>query len=509
MFTLPSPEITGNEILILGSTFAGLLLGLTISGLFGRKRLTEEKEKGAELQDHLQEQLQMSARLEEQAAQLPELKKELTQQRSQEHKLTTAYTNLHCKYGASKSAIEDRNERIGRNETLIHEQEQEISNLRKYSQRMESSLAETRANLENEKKQGKEKLTLLEEAKEELSNKFKTLAGEILEEKSKRFTDQNKTNIKQILEPLGIKIHEFQEQVEKAYLQEGKDRSELAAQVKHLMTLNRQLSDDALNLTKALKGQSKTRGDWGELILERVLEASGLRKDHEYTIQVNHTRQDGTRVQPDVVIHLPDDKHLVVDSKVSLTDYLKYTEAEDENQRELALKGHINSIKNHLKGLSAKNYQDLYGIKSPDFVIMFVPIEPAFALAISNDVALWQEAWNMNVLIVSPSTLLFVIRTVAHLWRQERQNQNAQDIASRGAILYDKFKNFVDDMEKIGERIRQTQETYDKARVKLCTGSGNLIRQAEMLKELGVKPKRSIKNELAEEALDMQENVKL
>ncbi|WP_421901400.1 DNA recombination protein RmuC [Maridesulfovibrio sp.] len=463
MFSLPPLEMIGNETVLLGSALGGLLLGLSIAAIFGKRRLAEEKEKSAELQDHLQEQLQLGARLEEQASQLPELKKELAQERAQKHKLTTAYSNLHSKYKVAES------------------------------------------NLENEKNQGREKLALLEEAKEELSNRFKNLAGEILEEKSKRFTDQNATNIKQILAPLGVKIHEFQEQVEKAYFQEGKDRSELAAQVKQLMNLNRQLSDDAHNLTKALKGQSKTRGDWGELILERVLEASGLRKGHEYTVQVSHTRQDGTRVQPDVVIHLPEEKHLVVDSKVSLTGYLKYTEAEDETQRDLALKGHINSIKAHLKDLSAKNYQDLYGIKSPDFVIMFVPIEPAFALAISNDVGLWQEAWNKNVLIVSPSTLLFVIRTVAHIWRQERQNQNAQEIANRGAILYDKFRNFVNDLEKVGERIRQTQDSYDKARIKLCNGSGNLIRQAEMLKELGVKPKRSIKKELAEEALNGNE----
>lgn len=268
------------------------------------------------------------------------------------------------------------------------------------------------------------------------------------------------------------------------------------------MSLNRQLSDDAHNLTDALKGQSKTRGDWGELILERVLEVSGLRKDHEYTVQVSHTREDGSRVQPDVVIHLPDDRQLVVDSKVSLMAYLKYTEAGDDEQRSIAVKGHLNSIRTHISGLSGKNYQDLYGIKSPDFVIMFIPIEPAFALAISSDIALWQEAWNKNVLIVSPSTLLFVIRTVAHIWRQERQNQNAQEIAERGGRLYDKFKSFVDDLEKVGERIRQTQDSYERARGKLCNGSGNLIRQAEMLKELGVKPKRSIREEILEEALE-------
>lgn len=505
-----------NEILLIGSCFVGLIAGIVVAALFGKKRLEAEREKGqaiqaqfdeekqksSALQTDIQAQLQKGAKLEEQVAQLPKLEEKLSAAMGRLETTTKELADLRQQHGAAESTIEARDAQIERNRTTLCKLQDELAKAQLESKDLKASLATSETELEAERKQGKEKLALLEEAKEDLSNKFKSLANDILDEKSKRFTDQNQNNIKQILDPLKTKIVEFQDQVEKAYHQEGKDRSELAAQVKQLMGLNKQLSDDAHNFTSALKGQSKTRGDWGELILERVLETSGLSKDHEYTVQESHTREDGTRVQPDVVVHLPDDKHLVIDSKVSLTAYLQYTEAEDDAQRNIASKGHLNSIKAHIKGLSGKNYQDLYGIKSPDFVIMFIPIEPAFALAISNDIALWQEAWNKNVLVVSPSALLFVIRTVAHIWRQEKQNQNAQEIADRGGRLYDKFKGFVDDLEKVGDRIRQTQDSYEKARGKLYAGSGNLIRQAEMLKELGVKPKRSINQELIEEASD-------
>ncbi len=386
---------------------------------------------------------------------------------------------------------------------------EEVSNLRQElagtaqeSKELKTKLATATTELEGERKQSKEKLALLEEAKEQLALRFKNLASEIFDEKSKNFTAKNQESMDQLLNPFKTKIVDFQKLITDFYHREGEGRTRLEAQVEQLMNLNQQLSNDANNLTSALTGQSKTRGDWGEFLLERVLEVSGLRKDQEYTLQESHTRDDGSRLQPDVVIHLPGDKHLVIDSKVSLNAYLEFTESKDEEQRIRATKSHLQSIKTHIKGLSAKNYQDLYGIKSPDFVIMFVPIEPAFALAISSEVALWQEAWNKNVLIVSPSTLLFVIRTVAHIWHQERQSQNAQEIADRGGLLYDKFKGFIEDIEKIGERIKQTNDCYEKARGKLYKGRGSLVRQAEMLKELGIKPKQSIKKELIEEAIE-------
>ena len=350
--------------------------------------------------------------------------------------------------------------------------------------------------LELERSQAKEKLAFLENAEEQLSNRFKTLASEILEEKSKKFTDQNKTNLNQLLEPLKIKITEFQGQVNEVYIQEGKDRSALSEQVKQLMALNNQLSEDAHNLTLALKGQAKVQGNWGELILERILEASGLRKGHEYEVQESHSREDGSRVQPDVVIHLPENRHLIIDAKVSLTAYEVYAKTENDSESDAATKRHLESIRSHIKGLSEKNYQQLYGVKSLDFVLMFIPIEPAFMLAIAHDENLWLDSWNRNILLVSPSTLLFVVRTVAHLWRQEQQNHNAQEIARRGAELYDKLAGFVEDLDMLGKRLRQAQETYDGAYNKFTSGKGNVIRQAEMLKQLGVEPDKKLPQSL-------------
>ena len=369
-------------------------------------------------------------------------------------------------------------------------------------QRLSNQVAELTANLESERTQNGEKIEILKNAEEQLTNRFKTLASEILEDKSKRFTELNQTNLKDLLEPLKVKITEFQGKVQEVYVQEGKDRSALAEQVKQLMSLNNQLSKDAHNLTSALKGQAKAQGNWGELILERVLEASGLRKGHEYDVQESHTRADGTRAQPDVVVHLPEDRHLIIDAKVSLTAYEEHANAETEHQRDAAMKRHLESVRTHIKGLSEKNYQQLYGLQSLDFVLMFIPVEPAFMLAISHDSDLWQDAWKKNVLLVSPSTLLFVVRTVAHLWRQEQQNRNAQDIASRGAELYDKLVGFVEDLDSLGSKLKQAQTAYDGAYNKFAGGRGNVIRQAEMLKGLGVKPTKQLPRHLIDSALD-------
>ncbi len=359
-----------------------------------------------------------------------------------------------------------------------------------------AEIARLETELAAERRQSAEKLQMLQAAREDLSNQFKNLANEILEEKSKKFSEQNKSSLGELLEPLKTRLSQFQGKVEEVYVQEGKDRTALAEQVKQLMELNKLLSDDAKNLTSALKGSVKTQGNWGELILERVLEASGLRKGQEYVVQQSHTQEDNSRLQPDVVIYLPERRHLVVDSKVSLIAYDAFAAAETDAEREAAVKQHLDSVRKHMKGLSDKNYQALYGIESLDFVLMFVPIEPAFMAAVTHDRGLFMEAWQKNVLLVSPSTLLFVVRTVAHLWRQEAQSRNAQDIANRGAELYDKFVGFVKDFESIGDRIRQAQQDYDAAHGKLTSGRGNVIRQAEMLKELGVKPSKNLPDTL-------------
>jgi DNA recombination protein RmuC len=352
--------------------------------------------------------------------------------------------------------------------------------------------------LRQQEQQLDEKLKLLTDARVELTNQFKTLASDILEEKTKRFTEQNQTNLSQLLTPLGEKIKSFEQKVQEVYVQEGKDRSALSEQVRLLMGLNQQLSADTSNLTRALTTSSKAQGDLGEMILEKILESSGLRKDEEYFVQNSFRNEDARQARPDVIVKLPENKHLIIDSKVSLTAYNDYVNAEDDDARKLALARHMDSVRRHIRELAEKNYQSLHQLQSIDFVCMFVPIEGAFMAAISSDSALWESSYERNVLLVSPSTLLFVVRTVAHLWRQERQKQNVQEIVNRGAELYDKLAGFVEDLKSVGERLEQAKTSYGLALNKLSTGKGNVIRQAEMLKALGVKPKKNLPVELVD-----------
>lgn len=355
-----------------------------------------------------------------------------------------------------------------------------------------AELAHLRTRADADRASAQEKLQLLTEARAALSDQFKTLASDILEEKSRRFAEQNQQHLGTLLDPLRTQLNEFKGKVEEVYVKEGQERFALTEQVKQLMELNKTLSNDANNLTKALKGSAKTQGNWGELILERVLEASGLRKGHEYHVQDSQLDEEGRRLQPDVVIQLPEDRRLVVDAKVSLVAYDRFMAAEGEDERTASVRSHLDSVRQHIRGLSAKRYQDLYGLKSLDLVVMFVPIEPAFMLAVTHDDALFMDAWQRNVLLVSPSTLLFVVRTIAHLWRQEAQSRNAQDIAKRGSELFDKLSNFVADLQKVGARLKDAQSAYDDAEKRLSTGKGNVIRQAQMLKDLGVKTAKAL-----------------
>jgi DNA recombination protein RmuC len=356
--------------------------------------------------------------------------------------------------------------------------------------------AETRElthQLEMESTQAQEKLQILMDAREQMSAQFKALASELLEEKSQRFTAQNQENLGALLNPLREKIIAFQSKVEEVYVNEGKDRSALAEQVKMLTQLNNTLSQDTQNLTLALKGDRKAQGNFGEIILDDVLEKAGLMRGQHYERQsgVGNAEGQGTSI-PDVVIKLPGERFLVVDSKMTLPDYRAFAEADSDSERVAALKRHLASVRKHIKGLSEKQYQTLYDLKSLDFVVMFVPLEPAFTMAVTNDPELFQHAWEKNVLLVSPSTLLFVVRTVANLWRQEDLSRNAKDISARGAELYDRLVGFVTDLNRVGERIQQAQDSFFDARKKLSEGSGNVIRQAEMLKKLGVKPSKAL-----------------
>jgi DNA recombination protein RmuC len=360
--------------------------------------------------------------------------------------------------------------------------------------------------LEAERRQSADKLATLQQsaqdAKTALSDQFKNLANEILEEKSRRFAEQNQQNLDTLLKPLQEKLTDFRKQVDETYQSEARERFALKQEVEKLAGLNLRMTDETRALTNALKGESKTQGDWGELVLETILENSGLRKGEEYLVQDTHTISDGSRLQPDVVIRLPESKHLVIDSKVSITAYTRYMQADDESIKTAELNSHVQSIRQHIQGLSSKNYQDLYGVGSIDFVLMFIPVEPAFLSAMRHAPDIYQEALKKNIVIVCPSTLLATVRTVAHLWRQEYQNKNAQEIARQCAMLYDKFVGFVEDLDKVGQRLEQAQVSYNDAVGKLKTGRGNLIRTAENVKKLGVKPNKSLPSKLTDVADD-------
>ena len=348
------------------------------------------------------------------------------------------------------------------------------------------------AELDSERKQGLGRIESLNEAKEALTSQFKNLANEILEDKSKRFTEQNAASLDALLKPLQTKLTEFKEQVSNSYGNEARERFALKSEIERLANLNLRMSDETRSLTQALKGDSKVQGNWGELVLESILESSGLRKGEEYLVQDSHTQTDGSRLQPDVVVKLPEGRSLVVDSKVSITAYARHAETTDPIVAEQELAAHIQSLRQHIQGLSGKNYSSLYGVGSVDFVLMFVPIEPAFLLALKTAPNLYQEALAKNIVLVCPSTLMATLRTVAHLWRQDHQNRNALEIAKQCGTLYDKFVGFVEDLEKLGQRLDQAQTSYHDAFNKLKSGKGNLIRTAEKVRELGVKPSKNI-----------------
>ena len=354
------------------------------------------------------------------------------------------------------------------------------------------------AALDSERKQGLGRIESLNEAKEALTSQFKNLANEILEDKSKRFTEQNVASLDALLKPLQTKLSEFKEQVNTSYGNEARERFALKSEIERLANLNLRMSDETRSLTQALKGDSKVQGNWGELVLESILESSGLRKGEEYLVQDSHTQTDGSRLQPDVVVKLPEGRSLVVDSKVSITAYSRHAEATDPTVSEQELAAHIQSLRQHIQGLSSKNYSSLYGIGSVDFVLMFVPIEPAFLLALKTTPNLYQEALAKNIVLVCPSTLMATLRTVAHLWRQDHQNRNALEIAKQCGTLYDKFVGFVDDLEKLGQRLDQAQTSYHDAFNKLKSGKGNLIRTAEKVRDLGVKPSKTLSEPLIE-----------
>ncbi len=340
----------------------------------------------------------------------------------------------------------------------------------------------------------------IEKLQDKFRIEFKNLANEILEEKTQKFTEQNKIKLDEILKPLGEKIRDFEKKVEETYDKESKQRFSLEREIKSLTDLNQQISKEASNLTKALKGQAKTRGNWGEIILESILEKSGLTLDREFFIQQSYTNEHGKRMQPDVIVAYPGERNVVIDSKVSLIAYERYASAETKDEQDLAARDHLLSVRNHISDLSSKNYQDIYALKSLDFVMLFMPIEPAYMLAMQYDPNLWNWAYDRRILLISPTNLIAALRMIANLWRVEYQNKNAMEIARQSGELYDKFTGFLEDLQDIGSKIDATRKVYDASMNKLSTGKGNLIRRVETIKSLGAKAGKEIPKSLLEQA---------
>lgn len=383
------------------------------------------------------------------------------------------------------------------NTTLI----QKIETAQVTINELNNQLAGAEKDVEHLAEKLKSQLVIQLEQQEKMELQFASVASKILADNSQKFSEQNKESMQHILNPLKEKISEFEKRVESTNKDSIDMHATLRQQISGLRELNEQMSKEALNLTKALKGDSKIQGNWGELVLERVLEKSGLEKGREYEVQQSFTLEDGSRVLPDVIINLPDGKKMIVDSKVSLTAYEQYVNSEEEDQQAVFLKAHIESIKKHVEGLGNHNYHDLYQIESPDFVLMFIPIEPAFAIAVNQDNQLYNKAFDKNIVIVTPSTLLATLRTIDTMWSNDKQQRNALVIAQESGKLYDQFTNLIEDLVKVGNQLGTVQRSYESSMKKL-TGKGNLISKVEKLKKLGAKANKSLPDNIVDRAED-------
>ncbi len=419
------------------------------------------------------------------------------------------------KYGSdSKVSVEElegirtakvkAEEKVSLYERDMNELKNNLENERSRFVNLNSQYSEIKTQNKNLEEKLAEHKKEVEELQENFRNEFKNLANEILEDKSKKFTEQNRENLKNVLDPLRERITDFRKRVDEIHASDTKSYSELTTHLKNLHDLNRRMSEEAENLTKALKGDTKVMGSWGEFVLEKILERSGLVRDEHYTVQESFTDENGKRLRPDVIVKLPEKKSVIIDSKVSLVAYEKYSSADNDAESEKAVKDHLLSIRAHIKGLSAKDYQNIEDINPPDFVLMFIPIESAFSLALQKDSTVFNDAFEKNIVIVSPSTLLATLRTIENIWRRENQNRNAMEIARQSGALYDKFVGFIEDLSDIGKRLDQSKTSYRKAMNKLHEGQGNIVKRIENIKELGAKASKSLPDNLLDSAEDEQ-----
>lgn len=465
--------------------------------------LHEIQQKSAEIEHrfrHLEERKNVLERdlavAVEKNARVPALEDALCKERSRIETLQEELTRL----SSTLAKETEKSEQLGEHAKALPEKEKQLELLRSQLSEQKTYAAEIETRLAEERKQAEEKLALLTEAKNQLAHQFKALAHEIFEEKSKSFSEQSRDKLDALLLPFREQMSEFRKKVDDVYVNEAKERASLKKELETLRDLNQKINQEAINLTRALKGDKKAQGNWGEMILERVLEQSGLRKGVEYETQTGLRDDDNKILKPDVIIHLPEGKDIIVDSKVSLLAYERYCSAADENARAKELKDHVQAIRNHIDTLSSKYYAHLKDLRSLDFVLMFMPIESAFMAACQHDERLFSHAFERRIVVVTPTTLLATLRTVENIWRYERQNQNALAIADRASAIYDKLRLFVEDMEKLGRQLDTAHSTFDSAMNKLTMGHGNLISQANRFVELGIKVKKPLSKPIADRA---------
>ena len=410
-------------------------------------------------------------------------------------------TALENRVAGLESDLENGKQRVAQLESERQSLQAKSDELSRELGEARVALREKEVTIEKERRSAHEKLELLERNRDALKTEFENLANKIFEQKSERFSQQTRTSLDTLLNPFRDQLQDFRKRVEDVYTTETRDRQALRSEIKSLQELNRQITEEASNLTRALKGDKKIQGNWGELILERVLEKSGLRKGVEYETQGSYRDGDNQLYRPDVIVHLPDSRNLIIDSKVSLVAYQQWvTEDEDSGVKEEALKQHVEAVRNHIRTLSEKDYSQLHGLHSPDFVLLFMPIEPAFVAAFQQDENLFAEAFERKIIVVTPTTLLVTLRTIENIWRYERQSQNARQIAERAGAVYDKLRVFVEAMERLGTQLHTAQGTYDSAMNTLTRGRGNLISQANRFVELGVRVKKELPKGIMDQA---------
>ncbi|EGX7688293.1 DNA recombination protein RmuC [Vibrio parahaemolyticus] len=483
--------ILEHQSLILSSLFAATASSVAVGWWVKQRFLTQtqllEQQLVSEKQLHQQQLEQVKQSLADAQQELDELDNERDK----------AAFEVRQSHGKLMAAME----KLRYFEAVKQERQQyfdELGQMREQKSRLETQLREQQARHEQMNQANAEKLQILEQAEVRLKQQFEHLANQLFEEKTAKVDLQNRQSLEGLLSPLKEQLEGFKKQVNDSFSQEAKERHTLVHELKNLQRLNEQMTREAVNLTQALKGDNKQQGNWGEVVLARVLAESGLREGHEYETQVNLQSEAGKRYQPDVIVHLPQNKQVVVDSKMALVAYERYFNAETDAERDRALSAHLTALRAHIKGLSMKDYHKLKGIQSLDYVLMFIPVEPAFQVAIQADPSLIKDAMEQNIILVSPTTLLVALRTIDNLWRNERQNENAKLIAQRATKLYDKLRLFIDDMEGLGGALDRANQTYQGAMNKLATGRGNVIRQAESFRQLGVEIKRPISSDLAQ-----------